>query len=99
MVLCRAASQKPGDLPNKYMKPKRWKGYWRAVRSKKPWALKIHKYYEKGDMLQWLLHYYYDEDLMKEALFSRNWLLDNLPKTEGPKGGYLPIPFNPKDKK
>lgn len=59
-------------------KPIRMKGYWRAVRAKKSWALRLHKLGE--GTIQWMLAFIYDEGALKNLTYKENPFLLMIPK-------------------
>ena len=72
--------------------PIRMRGYYRAVKRKEPWALKIAKYPQGS--LDWMFAYYFRGVCVQELMVDRPSLFDSAPKDTW-QGGYITVPLKP----
>jgi hypothetical protein len=83
----------PGTAPG--VRPKRIKGYYRAVKRGEPWALELKK---KEGTLAFFLEWTYGpvlDELFRESLYQPNFLLRGLEKSEPWTGGVFVVPSKP----
>lgn len=79
--------------------PGRKKGYYRAVKSGKEWALKIHKLGEGS--VQWALAFVFrnSQKYMKDLIYKDNPFLKMIQKDKDFSGKYMPVPLKYKEDK
>jgi hypothetical protein len=73
--------------------PIRMRGYYRALKRKASWAMKIAKY--PVGSFAWMMAYYLRDGQLKDAIRNMHSVFNLIPKEHDTwKGAYVPIPMN-----